>query len=175
MRLWALPLVLSVAASSCLTAQPTRDEVIDAARAIVAAAPFASLATVDSLGRPDVRVMDAAAPDSAFVVWLATNPRSRKVDQMRNRPVVALHWVDPAGPGYVTLVGRARLVDDPTEKRAHWKASCDPFYPAGADDAVLLEVVPHRLEVISIPAGLEGDPDTWRAEVVEFDSGSADD
>lgn len=173
MRHWALSLALSVAASSCLTAQPTRDEVIEAARAIVAAAPFASLATVDSLGHPDVRVMDAAPPDSAFVVWLATNPRSRKVALIRARPVVALHWLDPTGPGYVTLVGRARLVNDPTEKRSHWRSSWDPFYPAGPDDALLIEVVPHRLEVISEPAGLEGDPDTWRAEVVEFDAGGS--
>lgn len=171
MKRWALPLVWSVAASSCLTAQPTREEVMEAARAVVAAAPWASLATVDSLGHPDVRVMDAVAPDSAFVVWLATNPRSRKVALIRARPVVALHWLDPAGPGYVTLVGRARLVDDPAEKRAHWTASWDPFYPRGPDDALLIEVVPHRLEVISIPAGLEGDPDTWRAAVVEFDVG----
>lgn len=171
MRYWALSVMLSMAASSCLTAQPTRDEVIEAARAVVAAAPFASLATVDSLGHPDVRPMDAAAPDSAFVVWLATNPRSRKVGLIRAHPVVALHWLDPDGPGYVTLIGRARLVDDPDEKRDHWKASWDPFYPEGPDDALLIEVVPHRLEVVSVPAGLEGDPETWRAEVVEFGTG----
>jgi general stress protein 26 len=115
--------------------------------------------------------MDSSAPDSAFVVWLATIPGSRKVAQLRADGRVALHWTDASGPGYVTLIGSARLVDDPAEKRAHWRASWDPFYPNGADDAVLIEVVPLRVEIISIPDGLDGDPDTWRAEVVEFDAG----
>lgn len=169
MRTRLLVLAMLLAACSPMAGQPTRAELLAAARAVVGAAPFASLATVDEDGRPQVRVMDAAAPDSGWVVWLATNPRSRKVAHIRTHPDVALHWTDAEGPGYVTLLGRARLVDDPDEKRARWQPSWDPFYPGGPEGALLIEVVPHRLELISIPHGLEGDPTTWRAEIVEFD------
>ena len=168
-------MVIATSPLACQTdGNSTRSSILAAAHRIVEAAPFASLATIDLTGHPSVRVMDASAPDSGFVVWLATTPSSRKVGQLEADDRVALHWTDPAGPGYVTLVGRARLVDDAEEKRVHWKSSWDPFYPNGAADALLIEVVPIRLEVISIPDGLEGDPETWRADLVEFGAGNHD-
>ena len=73
----------------------------------MSAAPYVALATVDARGRPAVRAMDAEAPGEDMVVWLATNPSSRKVRQIRAEPQVALYYLDADGPGYVTLVGSA--------------------------------------------------------------------
>ena len=89
----------------------------------MSAAPYVALATVDARGRPAVRAMDAEAPGEDMVVWLATNPSSRKVRQIRAEPQVALYYLDADGPGYVTLVGSARLVDEPAQKARHWKES----------------------------------------------------
>ncbi len=68
----------------------------------------------------------------------------------------------------MTLVGTARLVDDPATKARHREESWTPFYPNRERDTLLIEVTPVRLEVVSEAAGVPGDPTTWRAHVVEF-------
>lgn len=153
------------------TQTPTRAELLGIAREVVEGAAFVSLATTDDEGYPAARAMDPLPPDENWVVWLATNPASRKVEQLRARPQVALHYLAESVPAYVTLIGRARLVDDPEMKARHWKESWTPFYP-DRDQALLIEVTPIRLEVVSEPHGAPGDPGTWRAHVVEFGSGA---
>ena len=139
----------------------------------MSAAPYVALATVDDEGRPAVRAMDAAPPDDDMMVWLATNPRSRKVGQIRAEPRVALYYLDADGPGYVTLIGTARLVDEPAEKARHWKESWTPFYTDRDESVLLIQVTPLWLEVVSVPHGANGDPDDWRADIVEFVPGSS--
>jgi len=172
--LWVVVAAAFAAAAAPSSAQaPERDELLAAAREVMTAAPFAALATVDVEGRPAVRTMDAMVPDADMVVWLATNPRSGKVGQIRTQPSVALHYLDASGPGYVTLIGTARLVDDPTEKARHWKDAWTPFYPDREGGVLLIEVRPLWIEVVSVPHGANGDPDTWRADIVEIVPGSS--
>ncbi len=77
---------------------PTRADLLAIARDVVASVPIPVLATVDDEGRPAVRPMDAHPPDEDWVVWMATNPNSRKVGHVR--PRVALHylWTRPPRP-----------------------------------------------------------------------------
>lgn len=151
----------------------SRAQLLSAARDVMSAAPFVAFATVDEQGRPAVRAMDALAPDGDLIVWFATNPRSRKVGQLRADPRVALHYLDADGPGYVTLNGVARLVEDPAQKAGRWKESWTPFYADRDASVILIEVTPLWLEVVSVPHGANGDPDDWRADIVEFVPGSS--
>lgn len=168
----ALAWMASLALASAAGAQtPSRAELLGIAREVVEGAAFASLATLDDEGHPAVRAMDPLPPDGNWVVWLATNPDSRKVGQLRARPRLALHYLAEGVPAYVTLVGRARLVDDPGMKARHWKDSWTPFYPDRDASVLLIEVTPIRLEVVSEAHGAPGDPRTWRAHVVEFTPG----
>ena len=163
--LWAASLGVASAGGA---QAPAREELLGIAREVVAGASFVSLATVDADGHPAVRAMDAIAPDENWVVWLATNPASRKVAHLRERPRVALHYLDAGGASYVTLIGQARLVDDPAVKARHWKESWTPFYPDRDESVLLIEVTPIRLEVVAAGRGAPGDPETWRAHIVEF-------
>jgi general stress protein 26 len=169
----AVAAVASTPAGHLVAQAPGRDALLEAAREIMTATSYASLATVDLQGRPAIRAMDAMAPDEGMVVWLATNPRSGKVAQIRVSPSVALHYLHPAGSGYVTLVGTARLVDDVAQKSEHWKDAWTPFYPDRDEGVLLIAVSPSWIEVVSVPHGASGDPDTWRANIVEFVPGSS--
>lgn len=149
------------------SAARTRADLISAARAVMQASGRAALITIDAAGRAQARTMDAAPPDDEMVVWLATNPRSRKVAEIRANPAVTLYYFEPGAPAYVSLLGRARLVDTTAAKERHWQKRWDPFYRSRAD-ALLIEVVPERLEIVDIARGIEGDPATWQPPAVSF-------
>jgi general stress protein 26 len=69
--------------------------------------------------------------------------------------------------GYVAISGRAELTEDMAEilkrKRAYW----DQAFP-GLKNLTLIKVVPERLEVINYKAGLNNDPETFRAPAIDF-------
>lgn len=145
-------------------APPTDAAVLAAARAIMGEVRYAVLVTHDPAGPPQARTMDVFPPEDGFVVWMATNPRSRKVDQIRKDPRVTLHYSDTRAPelGYVTLYGRARLVDDPAEKQKRWKVGWEAFWPDRAASYLLVEVTPERIDVFSPKHDIAADPVTWK-------------
>ena len=132
------------------------------ARELMIAARYAALITVDSTGAAQARTMDPFAPDEAMVVWFATNPRTRKVAEITRDPRVTLYYFSTQHGGYVTLRGRARLVNDPVEKERRWKAEWAAFYPDRERDYLLVVVTPERLEIVSPGQGIVGDSLTWR-------------
>ena len=149
---------------------PPRDSIVSAAREVIAAARYGALITVDSTGQPRARLMDPFPPEADMTIWLATNPKSRKVRLLRTNPRATLYYFDPASLSYVTLTGVARLVDDPAEKARRWKEGWDMFYPDRDESYLLIEVTPVRLEVVSFKHGLTGDPATWTPDGVTFGS-----
>ncbi len=92
------------------------NKLIVAAREIMAAASTCALITLDEKDLPMVRVMDPFLPESDFTVWFGTNPKSRKVNQIKNNPKVTLYYLDSDGSGYVVIHGIAQLIDDQKEK-----------------------------------------------------------
>ena len=167
-----LPLPLMLLACSSITAQShqalTRDQLVAAARAIMTAARYCALITLDSSGRPQARTLDPFLPDENMVVWLATNPRTRKVAEIRRHPRVTLYYFDREEQAYVTIYGIARLVNDVKEKAKHWKDEWKDFYPDRAKDYLLIVVKPERLEVVNVKKGIVGDPSTWKPPSVSF-------
>ncbi len=144
------------------------DSLTAIAREIMMTTRFCALITVDADGQPRVRAMDAFAPESDMTVWFATNPKSRKVEQIKQNPRVTLYYFDAAGASYVSLHGMAKLVDDPAEKAARWKEDWQAFYPDRDQSYLLIEVTPTRLEVLSMKHGIDDDPETWTPPAVEF-------
>jgi len=145
-----------------------RDTLLVAARTIMAAARYCALITVDDAGAPQVRTMDPFSPDDDMTIWLGTNRNTRKVEQIRRDPRVVLYYPSPNATGYVSISGRARLVEDEMEKASRWKPEWEAFYGDPAADYVLIEVVPERLEVIDYSRGIGADPRTWNPPFVVF-------
>jgi general stress protein 26 len=167
-------LLLALAVSSGAVAQekpPSADErarLIAAAREIMAAQTYCALVTIDETGRPQVRTMNPFPPEEDMTVWMATNTRSRKVQEIRRDPRVTLYYSNHANAiGYVQITGHAVLVDDKQEilkrKRAYW----DQAFP-GLQNLVLVKVVPERLDVLNYKAGVQADPETWRTPSIEL-------
>jgi general stress protein 26 len=148
----------------------SREQLIAAAREVMDAARYCALVTLDAKGLPRTRVMDPFPPDDRMVVWLATNPKSRKVSQIRANPHVQLFYFDQQGLGYVAISGTALLVDDQKEKSRRWKEGWERFYANREKAYLLIEVTPERLEVFSTRHGITGDPETWTLPSVAFEA-----
>lgn len=141
----------------------------DAAREIMSAAGTCTLITLDDEGRPRARVMDAFLPEDDFTVWFGTNPKSRKVTQIKNDARVTLFYLDQDASGYVMIHGKAQIVDDPIEKQKWWKDQWEAFYPNREEAFVLIRVSPDWMEVLSNTRNIIGDPLSWEPQKVLFD------
>jgi general stress protein 26 len=145
-----------------------RDSIIAAAREIIGMQKYCALITVDSSGKPQVRTMNPFPPEDDMTVWIATNSRSRKVKEIRNNPQVCLYYANHSqATGYVSITGKAVLVDDMNEKlkrkREYWnRAFPDWKY------LILIQVIPEKLEVLNYKRGMLNNSITWSIPSIEF-------
>jgi len=91
------------------------------AREIIDAAGSCALITLDDEGQPRARTMDPFSPKDDFTIWFGTNTKSRKVKQIKNEPRVTLYYFDKPSSSYVTIHGKAIIIDDAKEKMKYWK------------------------------------------------------
>jgi general stress protein 26 len=149
---------------------PPRTQVVAAARAIMQEARYCTLITLGPGGQPQARIVDPFLPDSDLTIWIATNPVTRKVEEIRRDPRVTLLYFNPATQEYVTVLGSAALDTDSLHKAAHWKAEWAALYrnQNRGEDYLLLRVKPSRLEVVSTRRGMRNDPQTWRPVILEL-------
>lgn len=170
---WLVLSCLSTAAFALSAQSPNpqdKSRTIAVARSIMDKAHYCTLATVDADGQPRTRIVDPFPPEDDMAVWIATNPATRKVDQIRANPRVTLFYFDAASNRYVTLLGRAALVSDAAEKAKRWKPEWARLYKDAnrGDDYLLIRVMPFHLEVLSPANGLMPDPKTWRPVEVDL-------
>lgn len=156
---------------SCETyAQPTDDGGLESvARAIMTEVRYTGFTTMDSSGYPNTRTMDALPPSEDFEVWLATNPSSRKVKHIRRNASVALYYPQSEKGNYVTLIGKASLINDSTSKAMYWREEWAEFYPT-KQDMILIKVEPIRLEIVSYEHGIISESKDWKAPEINMDT-----
>ena len=147
----------------------SKERLIEAAKDIMATATTCALITVND-NRPMVRVMDPFPPESDFTVWFGTNPKSRKVNQIKKNPKVTLYYLEKDASGYVVIHGIAQLVNDQAEKEKRWKDEWEAFYPDNSESYLLIKVSPEWMEVISYKHDIIGDTATWKPPFLVFDS-----
>jgi len=125
---------------------------LDAVRKTMAATPYCMLVTVGNSGDLEARMMDTLEPEADMSIWMGTSPTTRKVRQLEVDSRATLTFCDDSGFGYVTMIGRARLVLDLDERQRRWKNEWVDFYPDGpaGDGFALLEFTPERIEAMSV-------------------------
>ncbi len=164
----AVGAVMSAPQAAPAPSVPGRARTLEVAREIMSAARYCTLVTLGAGGQPQARIVDPIPPDGSLGVYVATNPRSRKVAEIRRDDRVTLLYFDAARPAYVTLIGRATEVTGP-EKTAHFQEGWRAFFNRDSPETyTLYRISPTRVEVVSAPDGVSGDPVTWRPAIVEF-------
>ena len=130
--------------STAAAQAPPRAAVIAAATDIIQKAHYCTFITIGEDGQPRARMVDPIVPGPDFAIWFATNPLTRKVDQVRRNPRVTMSCFDAATSSYITVLGRGELVADVAEKQRHWKPDWAAIYPKGAkgNDFMLIRIAP---------------------------------
>lgn len=136
-------------------------EILSLARDVIQRVQYAALITVDSKGQPRSRIVDAFIPDDSFVVHVATRPNTRKVAQIRQHDAVTLFYFDPQDKNYVSIMGKAELIEDDQSKRSLRREADSPrLYPDFPNDYLLIRITPIWLE--GILPGYRGNRENWQ-------------
>jgi general stress protein 26 len=123
-----------------------------AAHETIAAVPICWLATRSLEGGTNTRAVNSFAGTPGSDTWtrrVLVRRNSRKVADIRAAPLVTLAYQHSSGDRWVTLGGRAAIVDDLAEIRMLWPSAMDPHFPPGFADAnmVVIRIDVNRIEV----------------------------
>ena len=72
--------------------------------------------------------------DQGSILWFFISARSEIARDAQARPNVNLAYASPDDDRYVSVSGRARLVNDPQQKQALWSTLSQAWFPGGVDD-----------------------------------------
>jgi len=143
-------------------------EKLEIARQIIDSAYFATVITINSKGEAKARIMEPFKPEKDFSIILATNPKTRKLVEIKNNANMTLHYFEKNNPAYITLVGKAEIITDSITKSKYFKKGWEAFYANRTDAYSLIKFTPKQLEMISIRDGYTGDKDNWKPEIITF-------
>ena len=141
-------------------------KVLQMADTIIKTAYYCTLITLDNQNQPRARIVEPFLPEKDYTIWIATNPKSRKVKQLKNNTAATLHYFDKNSLAYVSLMGNAFLVNDETIKAQKFKDGWDKFYPNKKEDYLLIKFVPKIVELISVNNQYPGDSISWKPHQV---------
>ena len=140
----------------------------DRAHAAAKKATWAYLATAVK-DQPKVRVVHPAFEGER--VWVATGRSSAKARHIDKNGKVELFYQIGAEMVHLTVTGKAKFVEDVTEKKRIWNGKVfdydlSQFFPGGAEskDFGLMLITPDRVELTSLAEMTTGKkPEVWRA------------
>ena len=138
------------------------------ADSIIKSAYYTTLITLGTNNQPRARIVEPFLPEKDYTIWMATNPKSRKVNQLKNNSKTTLHYFDKNKLAYVSLMGNAYLINNDSIKNEKWKDGWEKFYPNKNKDLLLIKFVPNTLALISISDGFFGDKITWKPHWVQL-------
>jgi general stress protein 26 len=94
------------------------------------------------------RPMATAKVEEDGSIWFFTNEYSPKSTEISKENKVTLGYSSPSDNTYITINGKAELVDDQLRKEAYFSAPVKAWFPDGVNDPrlILLKVTPESAE-----------------------------
>ncbi len=142
--------------------------ILETANEIIDSAYYCTLISIDKNGQPRARIMEPFKPDDNYEIWLATNPKSRKVQQIKSNSKSTVNYFNKTELSYVSLMGNAFIVNDEAIKSQKWKEGWEQHYKNKKEAYILIRFVPESLELVSYKKGYTGDKITWAPDLVKL-------
>jgi general stress protein 26 len=134
---------------------------------LIADIPVAVFTTLDPDGALRSRPM--ACPRTQFDgdFWFFASKASGKIHSIVNDQQVNVAYVSPTGRRFISITGRAEIVEDRKRSVDLWHSSLEPWFPEGLDDPDLVLI---RIRVDS--AEYWEEPDRSVVRLFGFNKGS---
>ena len=128
---------------------PSVEKVAELARGI----RIGMLTTIDDDGHYVSRPMAQQEVEFDGDLWFFAERDSRKVRQIRARPAVGVTLTSP--DTWISISGRAEIVDDTAKARELWNGFVEAWMPQGPEDpaVVLIKVSGETAEYWDTPGG----------------------
>ena len=106
------------------------------------------LNTISESDELSSRPMATAKVEEDGSIWFFTNEYALASKQISKENNVSLGYSDPSSNTYVTINGKAELVDDQVRKEAYFSVPVKAWFPDGLEDPrlILLKVSPETAE-----------------------------
>ncbi len=121
----------------------------DTLRNLIKDIRFAMMTTIRPDGSLQSRPMTTQANDGQDdTLWFFSGRSAHAAADIAARPHVNLSYGDPSSQRFVSISGRAEVIDDPVELRARWRPEYSEWFPQGISDPsiVLLKVTIERAD-----------------------------
>ena len=94
------------------------------------------------------RPMGTAKVEEDGSIWFFTNEYSPKSKEISKENEVNLGYSSPSSNTYISVNGKAELVDDQARKEAYFSPMIKAWFPEGVEDPnlILIKVTPHSAE-----------------------------
>jgi len=104
--------------------------------------------TVDAKGAFSSRPMATAKVEDDGSIWFFSNEYSLKSAEISKENEVTLGYSSPSNNTYITVNGKAELVDDQVRKEAYFSPAVKAWFPDGVEDPrlILIKVTPVSAE-----------------------------
>lgn len=104
---------------------------------------------VDNIGEAlRARPMQPFADEEGHAIWFITDRGSPKADEIMRRPEVCITTSEPDACRFVSVTGRAEIVDDRDKLEELWTRGDDRWFEGPEDPgAVLLKVTPRHGQI----------------------------
>ncbi|MCD9030129.1 pyridoxamine 5'-phosphate oxidase family protein [Luteimonas sp. Y-2-2-4F] len=137
---------------------PDRSELVERLAELIDDVEIAMLTTRTADGRLVSRPLRTQRVEPDGSLWFATSADSGKVAEIGQDPRVCLAYESPSKNTYVSVSGRASVVDDRARIEALWSAPMRIFFPEGKDDPRLrlIRVEPETVEYWDSPGSVLG-------------------
>jgi general stress protein 26 len=128
------------------------DRLLAAARETMAKVHDCWLTTPAADGGINARVVapiPGLSGDDEWTIWLATNGSSRKAHEIRRAGQVTLGYQHHPDRAYVSLQGRAALIEERAAVRDRWSEEFRPYFPSGPEhpDTAFVRIDVNRIEL----------------------------
>jgi general stress protein 26 len=132
------------------------DNPVAALDQLIGAMDTAMLTTMDAQGRLRSRPMLVQRTDFDGSLWFLAVRTSHMADDIREHPNVNVSLTSPVESLYVSISGKASLVEDHEGVMAMWKPSYKTWFPKGPEDSqlALLKVEVEDAEYWESPSAL---------------------
>ena len=95
------------------------------------------LTTMQDDGDHKSRPMQTQKLDADGNLWFFSNRSSHKTEELQKHPSVNVAYADTNSQSYVSVVGKASVVDDPAIKEELWSPIAKAWFPKGLEDPEL--------------------------------------